>query len=198
VSLFVGYNQIMKNVIILHGCCSKEEFFDETLPSSSNSHWLPWLQKNLVTIGISAQTPEMPQAYDPDYENWKRVFNGFTIDEDILLVGHSCGAGFLLRWLGETKKHLTKLILVAPWLDLTGKRGGFLEFEIDRCIEGRVNELHILFSSNDKVEGVKESVQILRGKFANAKVHDLIDKGHFTCEEMKTTAFPELLNLIVD
>ena len=186
----------MKNVVILHGCCSKEEFFDETVPSSSNSHWLPWLQKKLITIGVPAQTPEMPQAYEPEYETWKGAFNRFTIDDETMLVGHSCGAGFLLRWLGETKKHLSKLILVAPWLDLTGKRGGFLDFEIDRSIESRVNELHIVFSSNDEVAGVKESVEILRRAFAEAKVHDLRDKGHFTSQEMKTTAFPELLNLI--
>jgi predicted alpha/beta hydrolase family esterase len=188
----------MKNVLILHGCCSKEEFFDETVPSSSNSHWLPWIQKKLITIGIPAQTPEMPQAYEPEYENWKRVFNRFAVDDQTLLVGHSCGAGFLLRWLGETKKQLTKLILVAPWLDLTGKRGGFLDFEIDRSIQARVNEVHVLFSSNDKVDGVKESVEILRGAFAKAKLHDLRDKGHFTSQEMKTAAFPELLNLIAE
>jgi predicted alpha/beta hydrolase family esterase len=140
----------------------------------------------------------MPQAYEPEYENWKRVFNRFTVDDETVLVGHSCGAGFLLRWLGETKKQLTKLILVAPWLDLTGKRGGFLDFEIDRSIEARVNEVHVLFSSNDKVDGVKESVEILRGAFAKAKLHDLRDKGHFTSQEMKTAALPELLNLIAD
>ena len=186
----------MKHLVILHGCCSKEEFFDETVPSLSNSHWLPWIQKKLITIGIPAQTPEMPQAYDPEYENWKRVFNRFTVDDESLLVGHSCGAGFLLRWLGETKKHLGKLILVAPWLDLNRKRGGFLDFEIDPSIESGVNELHILFSSDDKVAGVKESVEILRRAFAEAKVHDLGDKGHFTSQEMKTPAFPELLKLI--
>jgi predicted alpha/beta hydrolase family esterase len=188
----------MKHVVVLHGCCSKEEFLDETLASASNSHWLPWIQKKLITIGIAAQTPEMPQAYDPDYETWKAVFNRFSVDDRTLLVGHSCGAGFLLRWLGETKKQLTKLILVAPWLDLTGKRGRFLDFEVDPSIETRVNELHVLFSSNDRVEGVKESVEILTKTFAKAKLHDLKDKGHFTCQEMKTAAFPELLNLIAD
>ena len=188
----------MKNVVILHGCCSKEEFFNETVPSSSNSHWLPWIQKKLIMIGIPAQTPEMPNAYDPEYESWKSAFNRFTVDDEILLVGHSCGAGFLLRWLGETKKRLSKLILVAPWLDLTGKRGGFLDFEIDRSIEARVNEVHVLFSSNDRVDGVKESVEILGGVFSKAKLHDLRDKGHFTSQEMKTTAFPELLNLITE
>lgn len=188
----------MKNVLILHGCCSKEEFFDESIPSSSNSHWLPWVQKKLITIGIPAHTPEMPQAYDPEYENWKHVFERFTIDDETLLVGHSCGAGFLLRWLGETKKHLSKLILVAPWLDLTGKRGGFLDFKIDRSIGTRVNEVHVLFSSNDKVDGVKESAEIVCRAFAKAKLHDLRDKGHFTSQEMKTAAFPELLKLIAE
>ena len=73
-----------------------------------------------------------------------------------------------------------------------------MDFEIDRSIEARVNEVHVLFSSNDKVDGVKESMEILRGAFAKAKLHDLRDKGHFTSQEMKTAAFPELLNLIAE
>ena len=47
----------MKNAIILHGGPSKKEYYDLNMPSMSNSHWLPWLQaqllkKDITTLGI--------------------------------------------------------------------------------------------------------------------------------------------------
>ena len=113
----------MTKVIVVHGCCTEREFFDEKTPSPSNNHWIPWIQKKLLMQGIAVQTPEMPNAYNPDYETWKTVFDQFTVDLETVLVAHSCGAGFLLRWLGETRRPVAKLILVAPWLDQIGREG---------------------------------------------------------------------------
>ena len=186
----------MNNAIILHGCCEKEEFFDPKIPSQSNQHWFPWIQKQLSMKNIVTQTPEMPEPYDPVYEKWKMVMDQFSIDLNTLLVGHSCGAGFLLRWAGETKKHLMKLVLVAPWLDLNRKRGEFLDFQIEPVIGQRTTEMSILFSSKDKVDGVKESVEILSRTFPKAKLYDFENAGHFSSGEMTRKDFPELLKLI--
>jgi len=43
----------------------------------------------------------MPEPYSPDYAKWCSVFKQFVIDSDTQLIGHSCGAGFLLRYLSE-------------------------------------------------------------------------------------------------
>ena len=186
----------MTNAIILHGCCEKEEFFDPKIPSPSNQHWLPWIQKQLSIKNIVTQTPEMPAPYHPVYENWKMVMDQFSIGPDTLIVGHSCGAGFLLRWAGETKKRLKKLVLVAPWLDLNRKRGEFLDFRIDPLLDQRTTEMSILFSSRDKVDGVKQSVEILSKTFPKANLHDFENAGHFSSGEMTRKDFPELLKVI--
>ena len=60
----------MKTAILIHGTCDEEEYFSDLYPSLSNSHWFPWLQKQLLIKGIFTQTPEMPDAYKPDYEKW--------------------------------------------------------------------------------------------------------------------------------
>ena len=62
----------MKTAILIHGTCDEEEYFSDLYPSLSNSHWFPWLQKQLLIKGIFTQTPEMPDAYKPDYEKWKK------------------------------------------------------------------------------------------------------------------------------
>jgi len=46
----------MKNAILLHGTSSKEEYYSLEYPSASNSHWLPWLQKNLLVNDVHAVT----------------------------------------------------------------------------------------------------------------------------------------------
>ena len=107
----------MKTAIILHGMPSKEEYFNAESPAQSNKHWLPWVQRQLILNGILAQTVELPEPYEPNYEKWRSVFEQFHIDEETNLIGHSCGGGFLVRWLSENKIKVGKVALVAPWLD---------------------------------------------------------------------------------
>ena len=84
----------MQTAIILHGKPSKEEYLDTKSASPSNAHWLPWLQRQLLLYGILAQTPELPEPYEPNYKKWSAMFQQFTIEADTMLVDHSCGAGF--------------------------------------------------------------------------------------------------------
>ena len=102
----------MKRAIIIHGYNNKSEFEDTTRPSASNDHWIPWLQRQLLLNGIEAQTPEMPGFYKPNYEQWKDTLEMFHPDEETILVGHSCGGGFLVRWLSENSKKVGKVVLV--------------------------------------------------------------------------------------
>lgn len=110
----------MKNAIILHGKPDKEEYYSETAPSPSNAHWLPWLQKQLIIRDIKADTPEVPYPYELDYATWAREFERFDVTPETVLVGHSCGGGFIVRWLCEhADVHVGKVVLVAPWTDPT-------------------------------------------------------------------------------
>nr|ALS92382.1 alpha/beta hydrolase family [uncultured bacterium] len=186
----------MPNALIIHGICDKNEFFGD-FPSGSNSHWLPWLQKELIKKGVETQTPEMPTPYDPRYDDWKRVFGQFHVGPETMLVGHSAGAGFLLRWLGENQTSFQKLILVAPWLDPSRGKKGFLDFAIDPLIQGGVGEIHIFASADDPVEGVRESVEKIMETLPKAKIHTLWRMRHFTFEEMGTSRFPSLLETMV-
>ncbi|KKP39485.1 hypothetical protein A2130_02375 [Candidatus Woesebacteria bacterium GWC2_33_12] len=187
----------MKNAILIHGTCDKEEYFDSNQPSLSNAHWFPWLQKQLLVNSIFCQTPEMPDAHTPVYDKWKKEFERFEVNEDTVLVGHSCGGGFLIRWLTENKIKLNKLILVAPWLDPDRvKTSGFFDFAIDSEMIKRIGEVHLLVS-NDDDKDIRDSVEKIVTKLPDIKVHKFDNMGHFTFGQMKTEKFPELLNLIL-
>ena len=188
----------MKTAIIIHGYTDKTEFLDETRPAASNDHWYPWLQRQLLLHGIEAQTPEMPGFFEPNYEKWKGMLERFAPDENTMLVGHSCGGGFLVRWLSENKQKVGRVVLVAPWLDPNGIIDlNFFKFEIDADISLRTAGFSIMYSIDDDPE-ILSSINILKEKLKNVEFKEYTDKGHFVLSSLKTDEFPELVSLLLD
>ena len=187
----------MDRAIILHGMMSEKKYHDLSREdSSSNCHWIPWLQHQLCARDILAQTPELPKPYSPNYDSWKEIFERFELNESCLLVGHSCGGGFLVRWLSENPNIIVnKVVLVAPWLDIEKSYSPLFDFDLRTNISDQSkNGIDILCSTNDS-ESIKSSIIFLQNNLLDAKYHEFIDYGHFRIEEMKTRVFPELLQI---
>jgi predicted alpha/beta hydrolase family esterase len=190
----------MKNAIILHGRPSKQQWEDPQFPSTSNYYWIPWLQKQLALAGYDVQTPEVPNAYIPNYAVWRRTFEQYKVNEQSTLIGHSCGAGFLVRWLSENvDAEIDKLLLVAPWVDEAGDPDNeytkeFMNFEIDKTMKGRIKTIKIISSSNDMAT-IQRSIKILESKIDGIQTIELVDRGHFYDDSAMT--FPELLQEVL-
>ena len=175
----------------------EKEYFDSNSPAQSNKHWIPWVQRQLILKKILAQAVEMPEPYKPNYKKWCEVFEQFKLDQNTTLIGHSCGGGFLVRWLSENKnKKVGKVILVAPWIDPDRTmKSSFFNFNIDPALIKRTKGVTV-FISNDKYKDVLETVGILKTAISGIKVIELKNKGHFTMSGMKTEKFPELLKAL--
>jgi len=188
----------MKNAILLHGLQNKDEYYDQTFPAPGNAHWFPWLQKQLLTKGFYTETPNVPEVYQATYEEWKETFERcHHVDEETILVGHSCGGGFLMRWISENKdKKVGKVVLVAPWTDpsggLTGRMEELFKFDLDEELVTRTKGFTVFSSDNDQ-DSVKQTVSILKNKVKNLKVVEFHNYGHFCYSDMNTEEFPELL-----
>jgi predicted alpha/beta hydrolase family esterase len=190
----------MKNAIIVHGRSDSYENYITSKDCQSNSHWIPWLQWELIKAGIPAQTPEMPKAYFPDldYSEWAEIFEQFRVDQDSILVGHSVGGGFLLKYLSlHPKIKIKHLVMVAPSIDVAGRHPTFFKdfvltpSVLDQC--GRID----LFHSVDDSSGIKSSVEKIQSVFGDkVNCHIFNDKGHFT-ERSVGKKFPELLDAIL-
>jgi len=181
-----------KNCIIIHGSPdnSKDDTYDK--------HWMPWIKKELELRDIKTVVPRMPEPSKPVYEIYKKEFEKNLIDEDTILIGHSRGCAFLVRWLGDSKQKVKKLILVAPYKVVVEKnkfKEEFSNFKIDKSIKECVQEIVIFTSDNEEVAG-KESVNIYH-KALGGKIIELKGRGHYTFGDMGTEEFPELLNEII-
>jgi predicted alpha/beta hydrolase family esterase len=188
----------MHSAIIVHGTTSERDFYDPATPSPSNSNWYPWLQTQLLAHGIQAVRPEMPLAFRPDYELWRREVERFDIGPETMLVGHSTGAALWLRYLSERPElHVGKVVLVAPWLDPNNiKHTDFFQFEFDPDLTSRTAGLTIFHSTNDH-EGIQWSTQIICQVLRDWKFRKFEDYGHFLYTDMHTDAFPELLDELI-
>jgi predicted alpha/beta hydrolase family esterase len=183
----------MKTAIIIHGMPTKEEYYDLARPASSNCHWIPWIQKQLLLKDIVAQTPEMPVPYNPWYQAWKEMFERFPLNEDTILIGHSSGAGFIVRYLSENNIHVGKVVLVAPWLDPDKFLDtGMFDFVLDEDFVSKTKGVTIFSSTNDMDE-VQKTVNFLKEKVKGVKIVEFKDYGHFCYNDMQTDAFPELI-----
>lgn len=187
-----------KKCIIIHGCPSNVEKAMNPETRTHDKHWIPWTKKQLLANNIETETPLMPSPWQPDYEKFKRTFEKYDVDENTILIGHSCGCAFLVRWLGATKRKIFKLILVAPWKIPDGNdelRKNFYNYPIDETIKERVEEI-VMFTADDEEDDGKESVKIFHESLGG-EVIELKGRGHYCLGDMGTEEFPELIEVVL-
>ena len=187
-----------KNCIIIHGCPSNKEKSINPETRTYNKHWIPWAKKELEERGIKTSTPLMPNPWDPVYENFKKELEKYKINDNSILIGHSCGCTFLVRWLGETKRKISKLILVAPWKiekNASESKKEFYEYPIDNEIKNRVGKI-IMFTSNNEADDGKRGLEMFYDAFGG-EIINLKDHGHYCLKNMRTEEFPELIEAIL-
>lgn len=175
----------------------KEEWLQ--YPLSAERQWLPWIREQLKAQGVDAITPELPLPYNPEYQAWKKAFEQALrerpVDKETDLIGHSCGGGFLVRWLSENPVQTGKVVLVAPWLDPKGfLKTGMFDFTIDKAFPTRARSVEVFISSDDE-EDIEQTVEMLR-EVPGIHFSEFTNKGHFVTESMGGNEFPELLEYL--
>lgn len=188
----------MKNALIIHGCPQVEEKGMDSEERTYDKHWIPWLFRKLEEQGIETHVPLMPEPWKPRYEAFKQTFEQHSVSADSILIGHSCGAAFLVQWLGETKQEVDTLILVAPMKipdeDDPQEFAEFYDYAIDGTISERVRRI-IVFTADDEEERGRESARMFHDALGGELI-ELSGRGHYTTGDMETEEFPELLEKI--
>jgi valyl-tRNA synthetase len=163
-------------------------------------HWFPWLRDNLIANGHSVIIPEMPDAHLPNYQAWKREFefNVPVLDESTILVGHSAGGAFLVRYLGEKLIRIKQLVLLSASWEQTSdnsRLGDLLDFSISQQIQELGIDVVVATSTNEpeyRHRNARKYTDELSGRLITFSNY-----GHFIESDMGKLDFPELLDLLL-
>jgi predicted alpha/beta hydrolase family esterase len=176
----------MKQIILIHG--SPEPGEEMVTQESITPDWFRWLKETLPNVII----PPFPLETEVVYQNWSRIMDQVPVSADTILVGHSCGGGFLFRYLSEHPElKPARAIFVAAWLDPHHELStDFMKFEIDPGLSERT-DVHV-FISMDDAPSLVDSYKIIKERLRGVHYYEFTDREHF-CGKRE---FPELLDLL--
>lgn len=140
--------------------------------------------------------PQMPNSDNAKYLEWKLWFERYLalVHDDVILIGHSQGGYFLLKYLSENTLPIrvrALMLVAAPALpdDFGGEDGGDFTFDLAAlpALAGRVDSIHIFHSKDDPIVPYRHA-ETLAAALPEARLSTFEDRGHFLGD-----AFPELL-----
>ncbi|MEK7613713.1 MAG: alpha/beta hydrolase [Patescibacteria group bacterium] len=130
--------------------------------------------------------PRMPNADQPLYKEWKAWFERIlpTLDSELIVIGHSLGGLFLLKYFSEEtsdKKIKGLFSVAAPYVSVSAP-GEFekTDFLLSENLENLNNIPHMFFyhSTDDAIVSVAD-VHVYAEKIPHARVQTFTDRGHF-------------------
>lgn len=179
-------------LIILHGTGGSPE-----------GNWFPWL-KNLINAEgrDTAYVPRLPTPENQSVENWFKALSQQTppIGKDTVLIGHSCGATFMLHILENLSEPVSKSIFVSgfahklgnEWFDNLNRT--FLEHDFDwEKIKKNMGQATLFYGDNDPYVP-REEANFLSQKLAVPLT--IIPNGGHLNAEFGYTEFPEILKVL--
>jgi len=167
-----------KHVLFIHGAGEGAYKEDKKLADS--------LQKSLGS-SYEVVFPKMENEEDADYATWARQITGevASVDDAVILVGHSVGASVLLKYLAENKikNTITGIFLIAApfW---GGDKGwtydGYKTLELPSKADTELpNDVPLFFYHSKDDETVPFAhLALFAERFPNAIVSELDGRGH--------------------
>ncbi len=82
--------------------------------------------------------PKMPNPSNAKYGEWKIIFNKISklLEKNVILIGHSLGAIFLIKYLSENKfpKKILATLLISPPYDDDGMEESLGDFILPKSL----------------------------------------------------------------
>lgn len=182
----------MTQIFIIHGgdaFDSYEEYL--TNLQSKTAHlermkpggWKMDLQKNLGE-GFDVYSPSMPNANNAKYMEWKMWFEKIVplMANEVILVGHSLGGIFLVKYLSEEtfpKRILATFLVAAPFN--TPIEHPLADFVLVKDLEGlrKQGGKTFVYHSVDDVVVPYANAELYQRALPEAVFRSFSDRGHF-------------------
>ena len=183
-----------KQIIVVHGADSFNSH-DEYMDSLKNREisiesFLSrkgWKDNLVSDLGNDFEvfTPHMPNKTNAQYDEWKIWFERMFlfIRDEVILLGHSMGGIFLVKYLSENKfpKKIKKLLLVAAPHTDSEEIGSFA---LNQSLGGageQCGDIHLYQSEDDDIVPYREA-EYYKKDLPNVVLHIYKDRGHFRQE----------------
>lgn len=190
-----------KQLLLIHGgniFPDRKDFLNDlknkeiTLEKILHIGWKQNLARDLGD-GYQVVAPRMPSSDHARYAEWKIMFEKILplMDDRIILVGHSLGAIFLIKYLLEENigKDIPGLFLVAgPVLEEDGETLGDFLVDIDNAQKDRLADKVFIYHSQDDPVVPYFHAELLQQRFTDAALRTFTDRQHLNMSD-----FPELV-----
>src|SRR3989344_3681561 len=178
------------NFIIIHG-----------VYANPDSNWFPWLKEKLEEKNFDVIIPKFPTPLNQTLESWLRAIKKHEdkISNETVLIGHSLGAAFILRYLEQSNKKIKAAFLVAGFHKQLGSpydkiNSTFIEKKFNwEKIRKNCGKFFVLCSDNDEFISLDVSREL--AKNLNAELIIIKNGGHLN-EQSGFLEFDELFDLI--
>ena len=181
------------NAVFCHGVLPPDLDWNQKTYNPTKS-WKDWLQFMLeAKHDIIMQIPKFPHAHVflMKYDEWAEIMNRQKIDSDTILIGHSAGGGFILKYMAlHPELKVRQILLVAPWIDTGHVNSFYKNFDIHNIAQQTINGIDLLVSDNDSEE-MKKSFDKIIADIPFIRTHVFSGYGHFVLPEL-----PEILPMI--
>lgn len=144
--------------------------------------------------GVEVLAPSMPNKLNAKYEEWKIWFEKLIpfFEPEIILVGHSLGGIFLVKYLAENilPRKIKGIFLVAPPFDDKNSEYSLADFVLPhnfKRLQQQCSAMTFYQSSDDDVVPYAD-FEKYKQVLPKAMFKSFTDRGHFSQEE-----FPELV-----
>jgi uncharacterized protein len=134
-----------------------------------NENWYPWLAKELTELAYEVASPQFPTPTGQSLQSWQKIFdNQFrSVQSDMVLIGHSIGAGFILNLLEQSSKPVIATFLVCgfignldlPKFDLVNQSFVCRDFDWQK-IRHNMGKAYIFASDNDPYVPLAKSEEL--------------------------------------
>lgn len=183
---------LQPNVIIIHGAYGHPE-----------ENWFGWLKAELRARKIDCHVPQLPTPDNQSLQSWLDAFAiqySKHIHAHTILVGHSLGAVFLLRWLEQSTQSVYASILAGAFLGEVGmpkfdiiNQSFFAQPFNWQRIQQQCQAFYCFHGSNDPYVK-RKNVDYLANQLDAKKI--IIANGGHLNEAAGYTSFPHALALI--
>lgn len=156
----------------------------------SKDDWKPDLRQKLGS-DYEVILPIMPNKTNARFEEWKIWFEKIIpfLNEEIILIGHSLGASFLVKYLSENNlpKKLKAVFLVSGVFDTDSDGYSLHSFSLPEKLDLQTENIYLYHSKDDPVVPFS-ALENFAKIFPKAHARIFEDRKHINQEE-----FPELV-----